>query len=114
MNNVKGSNCNAFPQPSTPAQFSSFYGKHSANGLRSTTGGNTYYGSPPTGTGTTPPSTGGTGGNGNGGKGYDPRFYAAPPQGPPDTGKPGKGPGKGNGGGGGGNGNGNGGGGAGQ
>jgi penicillin-binding protein 1A len=104
MNVVKGSNCNSFPQPKTPDVFSSFYGQHSANGLRTGTG-NTYYGAPSTGTGTTPSSpgggTGGTGGggNGNGGQGYDPRFYAAPPQAPPQTHSPGRGNGNGNGGG---------------
>jgi penicillin-binding protein 1A len=98
MNLAKGSDCNEFPKPSTPAQFSSFYGKHSANGTRSQ--GGTYYGSPPT-TSSPPPSTGGgtggTGGNGNGGKGYDPRFYASPPQAPPDTQAPGRGNGNGHG-----------------
>src|SRR3954452_15285262 len=96
MNNVKGSNCNAFPQPSTPAQFSSFYGKHSANGLKSSDGSGTYYGSPPPSTGTSPapPSNGG---NGNGGTGYDPRFYASPPQRAPDTQSPGNGNGGGRG-----------------
>jgi penicillin-binding protein 1A len=109
MSRAKGSDCNSFPQPSNPAHFSSFYGKHSANGLKPGDGSG-YYGSPPTGTGTTPSTpNGGTGGNGNGGQGYDPRFYASPPQAPPDTGTPG--PGNGNGGG---RGNGNGGGGHGQ
>src|SRR3954447_4665963 len=91
MEQAKGSDCNTFPQPSTPAEFSSFYGKHSANGTKSQ--GGTYYGSPPT-TGTPPPSTGGGGtgnGNGNGGKGYDPRFYSSPPQAPPQTQSPGNG-----------------------
>jgi penicillin-binding protein 1A len=104
MNNVKGSNCNSFPQPTTPAQFSSFYGKHSANGLKATDGSNTYYGSPPP-SGTTPAPSTPNGGNGNGGKGYDPRFYASPPQAPPDTQTPSNGNGNG-----GGRGNGNGGG----
>ena len=97
MSRAKGSDCNSFPQPSNPPHFSSFYGKHSANGLKSGDGGG-YYGSPPppTGTGTTPSTpNGGTGGNG--GQGYDPRFYASPPQAPPDTGTPGRGNGNGGG-----------------
>jgi penicillin-binding protein 1A len=98
MANAKGGDCNSFPQPSQPAQFSSFYGKHSANGQKAT-GGNTYYGTPSTPTTPAPGTgTGGTGGNGNGGKGYDPRFYASPPQGPPATHSPGGGHGNGNGG----------------
>jgi penicillin-binding protein 1A len=104
MSPAHGSNCNSFPLPTTPVQFSSFYGKHSANGLKTGQGG--YYGAPSTGTGTsTPPSTGGGTGNGNGGKGYDPRFYASPPQGAPHTQAPPSPTGNGNG-----NGNGNGGG----
>src|SRR4051812_27982056 len=97
MNLAKGSDCNTFPQPSTPAQFSSFYGKHSANGTKPS-GGNTYYGSPPPTTTSPSPGGGGTGnGNGNGGKGYDPRFYSSPPQAPPQTQSPGNGNGNGRG-----------------
>jgi penicillin-binding protein 1A len=97
MNLAKGSNCNSFPQPTTPAQFSSFYGKHSANGMREPGTTGTYYGSPPTTTTPSSPSGGGTGGNGNGGQGYDPRFYASPPQAPPQTKTPGNGNGNANG-----------------
>ncbi len=97
MNLAKGSNCNSFPQPTTPAQFSSFYGKHSANGMRAPGTSGTYYGSPPTTTTPSAPSGGGTGGNGNGGQGYDPRFYASPPQAPPQTKTPGNGNGNANG-----------------
>src|SRR4051794_22055601 len=61
MNLAKGSDCNSFPQPSQRAQFSSFYGKHSANGMKTQDGGG-YYGSPPSST--TPSSPGGTGGTG--------------------------------------------------
>ncbi len=107
MTQAKGSDCNSFPTPSTPVQWSSFYGKHSANGQKSSSG--QYYGSPGTGTGTTtppPPTSGGTGTGGNGGKGYDPRFYASPPQGPPSVHSPGHGNGNGGGRGNGGGGNG--------
>src|SRR4051794_33700256 len=34
MNVAHGSDCNSFPQPQHPASFSSFYGGHSANGLK--------------------------------------------------------------------------------
>src|SRR3954454_3627596 len=74
MNVAHGTDCNSFPKPTTPTQFSSFYGSHSANGLKTSSGGG-YYGTP--GSGTTPAPTtpnqgnGGTG-TGNGGKGYDP------------------------------------------
>src|SRR3954453_14666739 len=112
MEQAKGSACNSFPPPTTPVQWSSFYGSHSANGLKSGSSGQ-YYGAPSTGTGTTtpPPTSGGTGGNGTGGQGYDPRFYASPPQGPPHVQAPssggnGNGGGRGNGHGGGGNGHG--------
>src|SRR3954451_18851050 len=109
MEQAKGSACNSFPPPTTPVQWSSFYGSHSANGLKSGSSGQ-YYGAPSTGTGTTtpPPTSGGTGGNGTGGQGYDPLFYASPPQGPPHVQAPssggnGNGGGRGNGHGGGGN-----------
>jgi penicillin-binding protein 1A len=62
------SDCNSFPKPTTPVQYSAFYGKHSANGQKTSNGG--YYGG---------------GGNnsspgGGGYRGYDPRLYASPPQ----------------------------------
>jgi penicillin-binding protein 1A len=82
MSPAHGGDCNSFPQPTTPVQFSSFYGQHSANGLRSGQGG--YSGGSGSATGPSP-STGNGTGTGNGGKGYDPRFYASPPQGAPPT-----------------------------
>jgi penicillin-binding protein 1A len=119
MNVAHGSACNSFPPPTTPAQFSPFYGAHAANGLKA--GSGRYYGTSGTGgTGTSPtPSTGGTGGTGGTTGGYNPNLYAAPPQGPPHTIPPpspqggtgggnGNGTGNGNGGTGGGNGGGNG------
>ncbi|MEA2470931.1 MAG: penicillin-binding protein, partial [Thermoleophilaceae bacterium] len=119
MNVAHGTNCNSFPPPTTPAQFSPFYGAHAANGLKA--GSGRYYGTSGTGgTGTSPtPSTGGTGGTGGTTGGYNPNLYAAPPQGPPHTIPPpspqggtgggnGNGTGNGNGGTGGGNGGGNG------
>jgi penicillin-binding protein 1A len=85
---AKGSDCNSFPPPETPAQFSSFYGEHSSTGSAPTT--TTPYGAPDTGTYVPPPagtddgsSTDGGGGEENGG--YDPRFYAEPPQEAPPT-----------------------------
>ncbi|HEY0630867.1 MAG TPA: penicillin-binding transpeptidase domain-containing protein, partial [Thermoleophilaceae bacterium] len=97
MNVAHGSNCDSFPAPTTPPHFTTFYGKHSANGQRRN--GGYYYsggnGGPP------------TGGNGN----YPPNLYASPPQAAPNTPSPpspgGNGNGNGNGGAGVGNGGGN-------
>jgi len=90
MLTAHGDNCDAFPPPTEPAKFSSFYGEHAANGLKTGTGGYD-----PNGTGTsTTPDTGGTGtdspdtGGNDGTGGYDPNLYASPPQGPPDTSPP--------------------------
>jgi penicillin-binding protein 1A len=103
MNVAHGSNCDSFPPPTTPAQFTTFDGRHAANSSKR---GNRYYLSPvPNGT------------NGS----YPPSLYASPPQVAPNTPvqPPGNGNGNGNGnpngngngnGNGGGNGNGNGGG----
>jgi penicillin-binding protein 1A len=99
MNVAHGSSCDSFPTPSTPAQFTTFNGAHSANGRQRSS---RYYYSNGNG-------TGGTAGNGS----YPPSLYAQPPQAAPNTPapSPGNGNGNGNGGGnGGGNGNGNGGG----
>jgi penicillin-binding protein 1A len=100
MSVAHGSNCDSFPPPQTPPQFTTFYGKHSANGLARR--GRYYYsqGGAPVG-----------GGNGN----YPPGLYASPPQvqpnGPTSPPPGANGNGNGNAGGnGGGNGNGNGGG----
>jgi penicillin-binding protein 1A len=86
--------CSSFPKPTTPVHWSAFYGNHAATG-QSLPGNN--YSSPPSG------SNNSAGGGGY--KGYDPRLYASPPQGPPNTTPPPSPPGNGNG-----NGNGNGGG----
>jgi penicillin-binding protein 1A len=67
MNVAKGSDCATFPQPTTPAHFSPFFGKFSRG-----RGGGTYNSAPYSG-----------GGNSAGGgnyRGYDPRLYEAPPQ----------------------------------
>src|SRR3954465_12909360 len=66
MNVAHGSSCDSFQTPTTPARFTTFYGKHSAAGL-SRYGGNYYYRG-----GTAPPA----GGNGS----YPPSLYAQPPQ----------------------------------
>jgi penicillin-binding protein 1A len=91
---VAHTGCTAFPRPTQPAHLTTFYGKYSASGRS----GRYTYGA-------------GVGGNSAGGqnyRGYDPRLYAAPPQGPPHVAPP-PNPGNGNG-----NGNGNGTGGAGS
>jgi penicillin-binding protein 1A len=64
--------CKSFPPPKDPADFSTFFGDHSASGRD--TGGGGYYGAPS-----------GADNSAGGGdyKGYDPRLYATPPQGPP-------------------------------
>jgi penicillin-binding protein 1A len=66
--------CKPFPPPTTPAQFTTFYGRNSSSG-RSVPGTGGYSSSP-----------GRSGGNSAGGgnyRGYDPRLYAEPPQKPP-------------------------------
>jgi len=92
--------CAQFPKPTQPAKFSAFYGKYSATGRRLGRGYN-YTG----------PGAGGNSAGGGNYRGYDPRLYAAPPQGPPHVSPPtgganggGKGGGKGGGHGGGGGG----------
>src|SRR3954468_8123159 len=67
MNVAHGSNCDSVPTPQTPPHFTSFYGKHSANGLSRN---GYYYG------GGNAPSTGGNGS-------YPPSPYASPPPGQP-------------------------------
>jgi penicillin-binding protein 1A len=97
--NVAHTTCPSFTPASTSPQWSTFYGNHSSSG--SNVPGNRY---------NTAPSTGGAGSNSAGGsgyRGYDPRLYASPPQGPPKTSPPPKTP-SGNNGNGNGNGHGNG------
>jgi penicillin-binding protein 1A len=95
MRQAKGSDCRTFPQPTTPAVFSPFHGKHASTGKAPTDeNGN--------------PRSGSSAGGGDY-KPYDPRLYADPPQGAPTT-KPPRDNGGGNGGGNNGNGTGNGGG----
>jgi penicillin-binding protein 1A len=84
MTTAHGTDCDSFPPPTEPARFSSFYGEHSANGLKVGSGGYST-----DGTGTTPAP--GTGSSDPGGTdpgttgGYDPNLYASPPQQAPDT-----------------------------
>ena len=82
MRVAKGDDCNSFPPPETPAEFSGFYGENSASGSSSTS--TTPYGAPDTGTyvppGTGTPDDGSTDTGGEGTGDYDPRFYAEPPQ----------------------------------
>jgi penicillin-binding protein 1A len=78
MNIAHGSNCDDFPPPTTPVQWAPFYGHYATTGAP---GPSTFTpsssGAPTTGTGGTSPGTY---------KGYDPRLYASPPQGPPPGG----------------------------
>jgi penicillin-binding protein 1A len=110
MNIAKGDDCASFPQPSQPAQFQPFYGRHSSTGTRTdgyrgSSGDDGYYAPPPSG-----PGDNSAGGEDY--RGYDPRLYESPPQEPPDTSPPPRGGGPDRGGGGnGGNGGGGGGGG---
>ena len=100
MNIAHGTDCDSFPQPTSPPHFSTFYGDHAANGQRSSGGG--YYGSPRTGGTVVVPGGGNGAGGGTGG--YDPSLYAQPPQGAPQTQAPSPGGGTGGTGGTGGNG----------
>jgi penicillin-binding protein 1A len=79
MSVAHGTDCNPFPQPTQPAQFSGFYGNHSANGQRVGKSGRYYGGRYGGRYGGGPAGPGGTGGAG----GYNPNLYATPPQGPP-------------------------------
>jgi penicillin-binding protein 1A len=87
---VAHKDCTSFPKPTQPAQFSPFFGNHSATG--GSKGGRYNYAPSPSG----PANSAG----GRNYHGYDPRLYASPPQGPPNVSPP-----PGTGGGGGGNGN---------
>jgi penicillin-binding protein 1A len=81
MNIAHGSNCDTFPLPTTPVVWAPFYGHYATTGAPGSATGATGA------TGVAPPTT--TPSNGTGGtapgttKGYDPRLYASPPQGPP-------------------------------
>jgi penicillin-binding protein 1A len=102
MNIAHGNNCDDFQQPTTPVQWAPFYGHYATTGAPGPTVPTTTPGVGTPGTGGTAPGTY---------KGYDPRLYAAPPQGTPKTKSPPSNPSpKGNSPNGGGNGNGNGGG----
>ena len=79
---VGNSTCSNFSKPKHRLHFQDFLGSHTANG------GNGYGGR---GYNYAPYNGGGAGGNSAGGpgyRGYDPRFYASPPQGPPATAPP--------------------------
>ncbi len=80
---VGNSTCSNFPRPKHRMHFQDFLGNHTANGGGSGGGGGAYNYAPYAG--------GGAGGNSAGGpgySGYDPRFYASPPQGPPPASPP--------------------------
>jgi penicillin-binding protein 1A len=78
MNIAKGTYCGDFPPPTTPVQWAPFYGHYATTGAPG-----------PTVPSTTTPQTNGTGGTSpNSYKGYDPRLYASPPQGAPNTQSP--------------------------
>jgi penicillin-binding protein 1A len=87
MTVARGTDCNSFPPPTEPAQFSAFYGEHAANGLKVGRDGD--YADPASPGTSTTPDTGTDGTDDNGTGGYDPNLYASPPQGPPDTDRPG-------------------------
>jgi penicillin-binding protein 1A len=79
MNVAKGTDCNSFPQPTTPAEFSSFYGGHTSSAAPADPSG--YTETPDTTAPPPPTDDGGDDGTG----GYDPRLYAEPPQEAPQT-----------------------------
>jgi penicillin-binding protein 1A len=92
---VAHTDCKPFPRPLHPASGSTFFGDHSSSG----TSGTYNYRAP---------SSANNSAGGSGYRGYDPRLYAEPPQGPPPASPPPTPPGNGNGTGGTGPGNGNG------
>jgi penicillin-binding protein 1A len=72
---AKGSYCGDFAQPLTPVVWAPFYGHYATTGAPG-----------PQVPSTVSPTPGGTGGTAPGTyKGYDPRLYASPPQGAPQT-----------------------------
>jgi penicillin-binding protein 1A len=83
MTVAHGNFCDDFTQPTTPVQFSPFYGKYATGGAPVDT--SSPYGVTQT---TTTPSKDKGKGKKNGGKKYDPRLYEAPPQAPPQTAPP--------------------------
>ncbi len=85
MTVAHGDDCESFPQPTEPAQFSPFFGKYAATG-RSTSseGGYDDDEAPDESSSTTPNETDD--------RGFDPRLYDTPPQGAPDVTPPGGGP----------------------
>jgi penicillin-binding protein 1A len=93
MNVAHRGYCTDFPQPTTPFVSQPFFGKYSQQGAPTDSSvpyGQYYL------NGGTQPGTNTKKGKGNGkSKTYDPRLYAAPPQGPPST--PQTSPGNGNG-----------------
>ena len=67
---AKGSDCDSFPTPEDPVEFSPFHGKHSSTGRARS--GPSIYNEP----------YGDTSAGGGDYSGYDPRLYAQPPQSP--------------------------------
>jgi penicillin-binding protein 1A len=79
MSIAHGTFCGDFAQPTTPVVWAPFYGHYATTGAP---------GPEVTPNGTTTPDNG-TGGTAPGSnKGYDPRLYSSPPQGPPKTNSP--------------------------
>ncbi|HEX3318423.1 MAG TPA: transglycosylase domain-containing protein [Solirubrobacteraceae bacterium] len=88
MQTAKGSYCGDFPKPSTPFQSAPFFGKYASTGGN----GQDFSGNGSNGGGSAQGfETNGNGGGGSGSTGgsggkYNKRFYASPPQGPPNVG----------------------------
>ena len=78
MNVAHGTDCEPFPQPTEPAQFSPFFGKYASTGKSSSSGGGYYSGQAPDESSTKTP-------NETDHKSFDPRLYDSPPQGAPDV-----------------------------
>jgi len=80
---AKGDDCDSFPLPTEPAEFSPFFGKYASTGS-STSSGGYYYGG-----GTAAPEDGSEIDDGtdqdDGTGAPDPDAYESPPQGPPDV-----------------------------
>ena len=72
-----GDDCESFPAPTEPAEFSPFFGKYATTGR---SGSGTYYDGGPR---TTRPGDNSAGGEDY--RGYDPRLYDSPPQDAPDV-----------------------------
>ncbi len=87
MTIARGDDCDSFPQPTEPAQYSPFFGKYATTG---SSGTGYYYDDDTSDEEEQPEDDGGAPADPetDDGTGYDPRLYESPPQGSPDVAPP--------------------------